>query len=61
LSFSKKTQKSHTLIPKNDVTEPKVGCSNNQLNCYQVKSQFQTFKNHGFWKPETIFYLLPAF
>jgi len=24
LSFSKKTQKTHTLIPKNDVTEPKA-------------------------------------
>jgi len=24
LSFSRKTQKMHTLIPKNDVTEPKA-------------------------------------
>jgi len=32
LSFSRKIQKTHTLIPKNDVTEPKgIGYSNNQL------------------------------
>jgi len=34
LSFSRNTQKTHTLIPKNDVTEPKakmLGYSNNQL------------------------------
>jgi len=24
LSFTRKTQKTHTLIPKNDVTEPKA-------------------------------------
>jgi len=29
LSFSRKTQKTHTLIPKNDVTEPRLGHSNN--------------------------------
>jgi len=32
-----KNAKTHTLIPKNVVTEPKVGYSNNQ--------QFQSFKN----------------
>jgi len=36
LSFSRKTQKTHTLIPKNDVNEPKarrLGYFNNHLNC----------------------------
>jgi len=41
--LEKKSQKTHTLIPKNDVTEPKAN-SNNQLNREQVKSQFQ-FRN----------------
>jgi len=34
LSFSRKTQELHTLIPKNEITEPKnrrLGYSNNQL------------------------------
>jgi len=37
-----KTTKSHTLIPKNNVTEPKARLySNNQLKIYQlVKRQF---------------------
>jgi len=41
-------QKAHILIPKNNVTEPKVGYSNNQLNCLQVKSQFQVVGKHDF-------------
>jgi len=45
-------RKTHTLIPKNDATEPKakrLSYSNKQLKCcYQVKGQFQVFENHGF-------------
>jgi len=37
-------RKTHILIPKNDVTEPKASNSNNQLNCKQFKSQFQGFR-----------------
>jgi len=52
-------QKNVPLIPKNDVTEPKVrrlGYSNNQLkSSKQVKEQFQSSENHGFRKPETDF------
>jgi len=33
LSLLRKSQKTHTFIPKNDVTEPKARLSNNQLNC----------------------------
>jgi len=46
LTFSRKM---HILIPKNVITESKVGYSNNQLkSCCQVKGQFQAFGNHGF-------------
>jgi len=38
--FEEKTKKSHTLISKNDVTEPKA-------------SLFDGFLEHGFRKPET--------
>jgi len=59
MSFSKKTQITHTLISISDVTEPKarrLGYSNNQLkSCYQVKVQFQAFGNHGYRKPELTF------
>jgi len=42
LLFSRKNAKTHTLIPKNDVTEPKaIGYSNNQLKRSKlVKGQF---------------------
>jgi len=45
-----KTQKSHTLIPKNDVTEPKagklaIGYSNNQLKAVnRLKDNFRFLK-----------------
>jgi len=35
-----KNAKIHSSVPKNDVIEPKLGYSNNQLNCKQVTSQF---------------------
>jgi len=43
MSFSRKTQKTRTLIPKNNVTEPqdiRLAYSNNQL-----KRSYQRFKN----------------
>jgi len=46
--FQEKRKKTHTLILKNDVTEPRLGYSNNQLYCFQIKRQFQAFENHGF-------------
>jgi len=54
-----KNAKNASLIPKNDVTEPKdkrLGYSNNQSkNCKQLKHQFQASENHAFQKPETDF------
>jgi len=46
-----KNAKTHSLISKIDITEPKTRMlrySNNQLkSCYQVKELFQTFENNG--------------
>jgi len=60
----RKMQKTHTLIPKNDVTEPKAKLlykPNNQLNCQQVTNQFQLPKTMVSGSPKLLFNLLTAF
>jgi len=53
MSFSKKRKNRTLLFRKMTSPSRRLSYSNNQLNCEQVKSQFQASGNHGFQKPET--------